>query len=353
MPYSKSSKSRKMGWLLLLPFVLLAVLLAALLIRFQGASAQKKESTSESLSLLTSRSSDSSESSSSSHPEPEPAPTLVPQGEEVPPIYFQDVVFVGDSLTDGLRLYGVPELLPQENVIAYTGINPDTINYSKVLTNKLGQPCTFLEKLIEMQPDCLYYMNGTNGVGWLDNEVLVELNRSFLTEVKKALPNCKVYVQSIFPFTASLCAADPTYSNDLVREYNQLMYQMAQEMGFYFVNCYEAFADENGNLPEEASAEGIHFGPTYYGKWVDYLTCHTILDQEEREVLEQRQKRWEEEGGTIPSRPQDQSSSYTQSLPQPQQPDSSEEEPQSWPPENPDWSDSFSEEPEEKPPGTL
>ena len=190
-------------------------------------------------------------------------------------------------------------------------------------------------------------------MGWLDNEVLVELNRSFLTEVKKALPNCKVYVQSIFPFTASLCAADPTYSNDLVREYNQLMYQMAQEMGFYFVNCYEAFADENGNLPEEASAEGIHFGPTYYGKWVDYLTCHTILDQEEREVLEQRQKRWEEEGGTIPSRPQDQSSSYTQSLPQPQQPDSSEEEPQSWPPENPDWSDSFSEEPEEKPPGTL
>lgn len=193
-----------MGWLLLLPFVLLAVLLAALLIRFQGASAPKNESTSETLSLLTFPSSNPPESTSSSHSEPEPAPTLVPQGEEVPPIYFQDVVFVGDSLTDGLRLYGVPELLPQENVIAYTGINPDTINYSKVLTNRQGQPCTFLEKLIEMQPNCLYYMNGTNGVGWLNNEVLVELNQNFLTEVKKALPDCKIYVQSIFPFTSSL-----------------------------------------------------------------------------------------------------------------------------------------------------
>ena len=133
------------------------------------------------------------------------------------------------------------------------------------------------------------------------------------------------------------------------------MYQMAQELGVYFVNCYEAFADENGNLPEEASAEGIHFGPTYYGKWVDYLACHTVLDEKEREDLEQRQKRWGEEGGTIPSRPQDQSSSYTQPLPspQPQQPDSSEEEPPSWPPEDYGWPDSSSEDPEEKPPGTL
>lgn len=339
--------------LLLSTFALLVVFLTALTIRLRGVSSLEELFSSDAPSESSPSSPSSSMFSRSSsepepEPEPEPLPTLVPQGEEVPPVYFQDVVFVGDSLTEGLRLYGTPELLPPQNVVAYTGINPNTIGYAAVLTNSQGQPCTFLEKLVEMQPDCIYYMNGTNGVGWMSNSELVELNRAFLSQVKEALPDCEIYVQSIFPFTASLCARDPLYSNDLVREYNQLLYEMAQDMGFYFINSYEAFADEKGNLPEEASVEGIHFGPTYYGKWAAYLACHTLLEEEEREALEQRQRLWEEGHGNSSSQERPSESAPSR---QPQPPDQQEEPDQ--PPESNQSSESSSEEPPPKRRGSL
>ena len=50
---------------------------------------------------------------------------------------------------------------------------------------------------------------------------------------------------------------------------------MAQEKEYYYLNVAEAFADENGCLPEEASpTDGMHFGPKYYEVWFEYLKNH-------------------------------------------------------------------------------
>ena len=55
---------------------------------------------------------------------------------------------------------------------------------------------------------------------------------------------------------------------------------LCKEKGVYYLNVAEAFKDELGNLPTEASPkDGMHFGSTYYMKWFDYLKCHAVTTE--------------------------------------------------------------------------
>ena len=60
-----------------------------------------------------------------------------------------------------------------------------------------------------------------------------------------------------------------------------ILQDMAEENNYYYLNVAEAFADENGCLPEEASpTDGMHFGPKYYEVWFDYLKNHVANPDE-------------------------------------------------------------------------
>ena len=50
--------------------------------------------------------------------------------------------------------------------------------------------------------------------------------------------------------------------------------QMAGEKKVYYVNVAEAIKDENGCLPADVGADGMHFGPSTYNLWLDYLRDH-------------------------------------------------------------------------------
>ena len=39
---------------------------------------------------------------------------------------------------------------------------------------------------------------------------------------------------------------------------------------------YKYNKDANGNLPANASSDGIHFGPAHYRLWIEYIKRHTV-----------------------------------------------------------------------------
>ena len=96
--------------------------------------------------LYTSSSQSSSEPESSSQAQPSSQPEQssessssgaqvefgvpVPESERVRSDYFNDAVFIGDSLTTGIELYNI---LPDTTVLASTGINLDTIDSKQVI----------------------------------------------------------------------------------------------------------------------------------------------------------------------------------------------------------------------------
>lgn len=220
---------------------------------------------------------DSSEEPSTESSEDVPAKVAgaVTQSERVTSSYFDDAMFVGDSITNGILSY---EIMKNATIISHVGINIDTIRYKEVFRKPDGSVTKIIDAMKDY-PDIqkIYVMLGSNGIAWIDQTNFIKYYEEFLTEVIAQHPDAIIYVQSMFPVTASKEKADETFANAKINEYNKAIADMAQEMGCYYLNVADALKDEKGCLPEEASpSDGMHFGPQYYQKWFDYLKEHTV-----------------------------------------------------------------------------
>ena len=197
----------------------------------------------------------------------------IPQGEE----WFNDAIFIGDSLTVGLSSY---KILDESLVFASTGINPQTI-LTKACIEKDGTSLTVADAIKGINPKKIYIMLGSNGVAFLPKDKVIELYGEFIDSVKASHPDSQIYLQSIMPVTSSKEKEDERYANSKIDEYNDAILDLATEKEVYFVYVAEAVKDENGCLPDSASSDGMHFGPSVYNLWLDYLREHYVPLQPE------------------------------------------------------------------------
>lgn len=242
-----------------------------------GPQGSSSGSASQGSSSQGSSSSESSPPSSSSQPQGTPVyGQAVPLSGRVTSEYFDDAVFLGDSITTGLELY---DILPESNIVAYTGIN---------LENFLTNPCmdvggskvTILEAAKGYAPKKIYILLGANGLNVMTSERTVELYGKVVDAVKEQFPDATVYIQSIFPIEESLFATHYTGSltNQKVEACNALLLKMAEEKGVHYLDVFSALKDATGGLPQTATSDGLHFKSDYYVKWVDYLKTHTVSE---------------------------------------------------------------------------
>ena len=234
---------------------------------------------SSSSSQSESSSSEASSSSEESSSEPESSAVAfgqpVPESERVTSAYFDDAVFIGDSLPTGIQLYNI---LPDTTVLASVGININNIFTNEVISDGNGGQQTILDAAKDIQPAKIYTMLGTNGLKGLGPEETVRYYRQLVQQLKADHPDSIIYVQSLMPINEEIFAANYGYelTNAEIDECNELLMQMAGEEEVYFVNCAEAIKDENGELPAEFTTDGLHFRGEYYNKWIDYLKEHTV-----------------------------------------------------------------------------
>ena len=199
----------------------------------------------------------------------------VPQSTAVEKSWFNDVSFVGDSLTQGMQLYDTG--LPNAHFCAYKGVGPNAVVNNTTCRRADGEKEVPMEALASQQPRALYILLGTN-VLTTDSDYTSFLTyyRLMLDMISQALPNTKIYVQSITPVRPEVSKKSPGLYKERLCEINDALSAIALEKGCTFLNLWEALADENGDLIEEyAQPDGYHLLPAGYDAWVDYLCTHT------------------------------------------------------------------------------
>lgn len=199
----------------------------------------------------------------------------VPESERVSSSYFDDAMFVGDSITNGILSY---QIMQNTTVISHTGINPDTIRTKKVFRSSSGELVTILDAMkSNIDKKKIYIMLGSNGFAWIGEDQFIEYYEDFLRSVIAQHPDAIIYIQSILPVTKAKSDSDAAYANSKIDRYNADIIALAKKLGVHYLNVAEAFKDENGALPNEASPnDGMHFSSKYYQIWFDYLKTHTI-----------------------------------------------------------------------------
>ena len=190
--------------------------------------------------------------------------------------YFDNAVFLGDSLTQGLQIYDTG--LPNAHYCAYRGVGPSAVVNGTTCTRVDGVQEVPLDAMVSYAPESVYILLGTN-VLTQDTDYTSFLNyySLMLDRIRNLLPDADIYVQSITPVRPEVSADAKhagMYAERFIRVNNDLA-ALAVEKGCYFLDLWEVLADENGDLKVEyAQPDGYHLLPAGYTAWVEYLRTH-------------------------------------------------------------------------------
>lgn len=140
-----------------------------------------------------------------------------------------------------------------------------------------------LDVLSGAQPAKLYLLMGANALAYQtgNDEGFLSYYGQMLDELKAALPNTAIYVQSVLPVRSDVAAEMPGLTPERVASINASLQTMAAEKGCYYLALTEALCDENGYLNTSyAEQDGLHLTVSGYNAWVDYLCTHVPYDKD-------------------------------------------------------------------------
>lgn len=197
----------------------------------------------------------------------------VPESAQVEDTYFDDVVFLGDSRTDGLRLYSG---LQHGTFLCSTGATVESV-FSKAVETPAGE-LPLLDALAALDCGKIYIMLGINELGWNGTETFRTQSTELIQRLQKDHPDAEIVIQSILPVSAKKDAEGRYVNNGRIKEYNQVWLELAEEFDVAYLNVAEGVAGEDGLLPSELCYDGVHLNKAGCQMWLDYLRTHAVGD---------------------------------------------------------------------------
>ena len=189
--------------------------------------------------------------------------------------YFEDAAFVGDSRTDGFMIYSG---IGCGDNLTSNGLSIFKLEEKKAITID-GEKYTLLEALARKEYGKVYLSLGVNELGYYDDQGFYEAYCRAIDAIRVCQPNAVIYIQGLIPLNEDVIRETGGRSyltNEHLVVYNDLMRQAAQEKQVVFLDLYSEFADESGQLPAEASKDGVHLRSEWCRQWLDYLKTHTV-----------------------------------------------------------------------------
>ena len=262
------------GWLLLAALIAAVGMLAAAARSQGGASAAPGEPQPDQPVTVIPTEPEIPEEPVQEEPVPEePAWAPVPESDPVDDSYFDDVAFVGDSRTDGFRLYS------GLNRGTYFCVNGETVASATDMQNwktEDGEKISLADAVAAADCGKIYLMLGVNELGWNGTDMFRTHAGNLLQRLKADHPNAEIVVQSLLPVSAEQDAKGSYVNNQRILVYNQIWMELAEENGCDYVNIAEAVTGEDGCLPADMSFDGVHLNRTGCRAWLDYLRTHSV-----------------------------------------------------------------------------
>ncbi|WP_242874871.1 MULTISPECIES: GDSL-type esterase/lipase family protein [Clostridium] len=177
------------------------------------------------------------------------------------------ILFVGSSLMEFFPIDEMQQTLEKNCIIYNRGIAGFV---TTELLNSMDE-CIF-----ELQPSKIFINIGTNDMNTPDyrKESLIKNYDKILNQISERLPNCRVYVMAYYPVNAKADFPDvdkefkenrfKTRTNAVILEANESIKELAKKHNYEFINVNDGLMDEEGNLKEEFSIEGIHMWSNAY-----------------------------------------------------------------------------------------
>lgn len=181
--------------------------------------------------------------------------------------YYDNVLFIGDSLTVGLSMYGS---LKNATYFCVNGMGADEA------LGKSMDGITLDSLLDNGEYDAIYIMLGINDMG-LKRKSFLSVYSNLLGHVQEKQPDACIVIQSILAVTSSYTAEHPKINNEEIRERNAKLAELADGENIFYLDLNTYFIDEAGNLKESQARDGLHLASKSYRVWKDALLANGIV----------------------------------------------------------------------------
>ncbi|MBQ7777138.1 MAG: hypothetical protein IJ379_14570 [Lachnospiraceae bacterium] len=206
-----------------------------------------------------------------------PQPTAVPEpvtyefsvGDKE---YFSDALFIGDSRTVGLQLYGK---LDNADYFAAPGLSLYSIPRTKVTVGEYTD-VTLTELLEKKDYGKIYLMLGINELGYNFEKTLTKYHE-LVAELRTKEPQAILYACANLHVTDIRDENDEIHNNDNINRINAEIAALEDKKDIFYLDVNELFDDEAGNLNQEYASDDSHVLGTCYDDWCDWLIEHTIV----------------------------------------------------------------------------
>lgn len=160
------------------------------------------------------------------------------------------IAFLGDSLTEKGRW---DEWFPDRH----------THNLG-VGGNTTDDVVARLDSVIELQPEAVVMLVGTNDLGTRKSvEHLVRNIEFAMVTLRRALPGARLLLQSIMPRGREFAAQ--------IKDANRHLRQFTPTVNAQYLDLWPAFAQEDGELDPALSDDRLHLNEQGYERWLSEL----------------------------------------------------------------------------------
>lgn len=188
--------------------------------------------------------------------------------------YWDGVLFIGDSRTDGLRMYSPMEkadYFSASSLNSYDILSDDTIlsmpgNYENLTLEQL---------LSERQYHAIYVMLGINEIGHSIDGIQAKY-QLLLDKLQELQPQAYIVVQANLHVTKALGESNPELELIHFQELDRMLASLADNEQIFYLDVNPLFCDEEGYLKPELTKDGCHPYAIHYQEWKDFLMQNGI-----------------------------------------------------------------------------
>lgn len=218
---------------------------------------------------------------------PEPSATILPKTADMGQDYIDRITFLGDSTTNGMKVYGVLPGGKNTTQVWTPKSGTMSINESskgKIVYPETGEEIYIYEAAALKKPDILVITLGHNFSSILTDPQKRELYfkteyKKLIQSIKEASPDTKIILQSVFPIVTSVYQHAQIISNAVINERNSWILEVAEETGLYYLDTASYFKDDKGDMIEKfTNGDGCHFNADGYRRELEYIRTHALPD---------------------------------------------------------------------------
>ena len=209
-------------------------------------------------------------------------PTPTQPGKPVNGMFFDDAVFVGDSVSLKLNYYvsdqrsygdclGKAKFLTSGSLGSAMAL--EAVSSESLHPSYQGEKLRIEDTIAKIGAKKVFIMLGMNDIAVYGIEGSLDNYEELVADILEKSPDAVIYAQSCTPMAVG-CERSVLNNKNIVK-YNEALKQRCAENGWRYMDIYSVVVDADGFLKADYCSDpddmGIHFIDAGCKAWVDYL----------------------------------------------------------------------------------